>query len=193
MNLLTTETNKQEVILTSFHEKTQPKKQVKWKPVSIAEMYVFLALTMLMAHVKKHTVNDYWILPHDLTHTPHFSPYMSRDRYKNIMSMLHITTNTNVRSQDKLWKVRPIYDMLRRKFAQFFRPFQNLVIDESLVLFRGRLSFRQYIPAKRHRWGIKYFVLCDCKTGYVLDFLVYSGKGGIEEDPRMPAFVFLAV
>ena len=50
------------------------------------------------------------------------------------------------------------------------------MIDESLVLFRGRVAFRQYISSKLHRFGLKFFVLCDCETGYVLDMLVYTAS-----------------
>ena len=49
------------------------------------------------------------------------------------------------------------------------------MIDESLVLFKERLIFKQYISSKRHRFGIKLFVLCDCATGIILDVIVYSG------------------
>ncbi|KAG5898630.1 hypothetical protein JTB14_021004 [Gonioctena quinquepunctata] len=35
---------------------------------------------------------------------------------------------------------------------------------------------RQYIPSKRHRFGIKFFVLADCETGFILDFIVYTGS-----------------
>jgi hypothetical protein len=44
-----------------------------------------------------------------------------------------------------------------------------------LTLFKGRLSFIQYTPSKRHRFGIKTFVICDCETGYVLYFILYTG------------------
>ncbi|XP_042871046.1 piggyBac transposable element-derived protein 4-like [Penaeus japonicus] len=44
------------------------------------------------------------------------------------------------------------------------------------MLWKGRLGFRQYIPSKRHRYGIKAFVLCDCQTGYILDIIPYTGK-----------------
>jgi len=56
-----------------------------------------------------------------------------------------------------------------------FIPYQNMCIDESLMVFKGRLLFKQYIPSKRHRFGIRFFVMCDCKTGYVLDFIIYTG------------------
>ncbi|KAF3426717.1 hypothetical protein E2986_12625, partial [Frieseomelitta varia] len=58
---------------------------------------------------------------------------------------------------------------------QNFYPFQNICIDESLLLFKGRLSFKQFIPPKCNRFGIKSFVACDC-TGYILDMIVYSGS-----------------
>lgn len=54
--------------------------------------------------------------------------------------------------------------------------YQNLVTDESLVLFQGHIHFRKYIATKRHRFGLKTFVLCDCKTRVVLDMTVYTGK-----------------
>ncbi|KAF0747901.1 Uncharacterized protein FWK35_00022580 [Aphis craccivora] len=50
-----------------------------------------------------------------------------------------------------------------------------MCIDESIVEWKGRLCFKQFIPSKRHRFGIKLFVLCDCESGYILDFLVYTG------------------
>lgn len=50
-----------------------------------------------------------------------------------------------------------------------------MCIDENLLLFKDRLSFKQFIPSKRNRFGIKSFIACDCKTGYILDMLVYSG------------------
>ena len=55
-------------------------------------------------------------------------------------------------------------------------PYKNLVIDERLMLWRGKLLFKQYIPSKRHRFGVKLFVLCDCKTKFILDFIVYTGS-----------------
>ena len=57
-----------------------------------------------------------------------------------------------------------------------FHPFENLGINESMVLFKVRLIFKQYIKTKRHRFGIKLFVLCDCETGYILDYIVYTGS-----------------
>ncbi|VDP10112.1 unnamed protein product [Heligmosomoides polygyrus] len=55
------------------------------------------------------------------------------------------------------------------------RPGRRVYIDESLVPFRGRLLFRQYILSKRHRYGIKVFKLCS-EGGYTCKIRVYAGK-----------------
>lgn len=55
-------------------------------------------------------------------------------------------------------------------------PFQDLCIDESLLLWKGRLSFKQFIPSERSRFGIKLFEACDCETGYILNFIIYTGQ-----------------
>ena len=61
------------------------------------------------------------------------------------------------------------------QFQQFSIPYQKLCIGKTILLRKGNLSFRQYIPSKRHRFGIKSFILCNCKTKYVLDFIIYTG------------------
>lgn len=102
---------------------------------------------------------------------------MARNRYINILSMLHFSTLTPANDEDTLYKLKPMIDHLRSVFKEKFTPFQNLCIDESLVSFKGRLRFKQFIPSKRHRSGIKLFMLCDVRTGFILDFIVYCGKG----------------
>ncbi len=55
-------------------------------------------------------------------------------------------------------------------------PFKDLCVDESLMKCKGRLAFSQYIPTKRSRFGVKFFVLCDVLTGYVQDMVIYTGS-----------------
>jgi hypothetical protein len=105
-----------------------------------------------------------------LLSTPIFTRLMKRDRFFFIMKISHFCDNG-----DKLYKLRYVVDYLRNKFREIFSPFEKLCIDESLVLFKGRLSFRQYIPSKRHRFGVKLFMLYDCKMGFCLDFIIYTG------------------
>ncbi|XP_021913795.1 piggyBac transposable element-derived protein 4-like, partial [Zootermopsis nevadensis] len=76
----------------------------------------------------------------------------------------------------KLFKIYPVIQHLNNKFQNLYLPSQNIAIDESLTLWKGRLSFKQYIPLKADKFGIKTFELCESSSGYVWSFLVYTGK-----------------
>ncbi len=150
----------------------------RWHDVTIEEMYVFLALSLLMPHVRKHCMKDYWSI-NTLIETPSFGKYMTRDRYLAIMQYLHFreadTPVPEGAENDRLLKIRPYVRFMQKMFASMYNPGQKLIIDESLILFRGRVGFQQYIPSKRHRFGLKFFVLCDCESGFVLNFIIYTG------------------
>lgn len=53
---------------------------------------------------------------------------------------------------------------------------KNVTVDEQLIPFRGRFSFRQYIPSKPAKYGIKMWVLCDSESYYVHNAQVYVGR-----------------
>jgi hypothetical protein len=61
-----------------------------------------------------------------------------------------------------------IFNMLCGTYSEFYNPSKHLAIDAVIVLFRGRVVFKQYIPKKYKWFGIKIFKLCDV-TGYTFD------------------------
>lgn len=63
--------------------------------------------------------------------------------------------------------------------VEIYYPTRELSIDESMVLWRGRLKFRQYIKGKRHKFGIKLYVLYE-PNGTALKILVYAGSADPE-------------
>ena len=54
-------------------------------------------------------------------------------------------------------------------------------IDEAMVKYKGRV-FRQYMPKKPIKWGIKVWMIAEPKTGYVSNFTVYLGKCSSSEN-----------
>jgi len=44
-----------------------------------------------------------------------------------------------------------------------------------MVLYKVRVVFRQYIPKKHKRFGIRIYKLCD-SLGYTYDMSVYFGR-----------------
>ncbi|XP_014614261.1 PREDICTED: piggyBac transposable element-derived protein 4-like [Polistes canadensis] len=85
-------------------------------------------------------------------------------------------SDSDLENQINVIPRRNVVEMLRKLFNEVFQPCQRLCIDESLLLYKGRLSFKQYIPSKRSRFGIKSFISSDCDTGFVQDLIIYAGS-----------------
>ena len=75
---------------------------------------------------------------------------------------------------DRLQKIRLLLNHLNNTTAEVYMPYKDLSLDESMMLWRGRLVFRQYIKNKRHKYGVKFFELCT-NDGFVLKTEIYSG------------------
>ncbi|KAH9636024.1 hypothetical protein HF086_005876 [Spodoptera exigua] len=146
-----------------------------WKDVTVPEMYIFLAITMLMTRNSRLTIEEHWST-NPLLNSPIYTTLMSRNRYTTILGMLHFSEPRPRHANDLiLSKIITVVDDARQKFQSNFIPYKKLCIDESIVPFKGRLIIKQYIPNKRNRFGIKLFVLCDVETRIILDFIIYTG------------------
>ena len=146
----------------------------QWEPVTRSEMKKFIALFFLTGLLRKSSIRDYWSTDFLLS-TPVFPAVMSRNRFEAIQHFLHFADNVTADTADKLYKLRPFFDMITAKFRDVYVPQKQISVDEELVKFRGRVSFRQFIPSKRARFGIKVFALCD-RDGYFWNSVVYVGK-----------------
>ncbi|XP_049954903.1 piggyBac transposable element-derived protein 4-like [Schistocerca serialis cubense] len=112
--------------------------------------------------------------------TPFFGKVMSEKRFHLLLKFLHFADNTSYDPlgtiSRKLFKIHPIMEHLRRKFRSVYMPERNITIEKSLLLWKGRLGWKQYIPSKHSRFGIKLYELCESSFRYVWDFIVYTGK-----------------
>jgi len=77
---------------------------------------------------------------------------------------------------DPLYKIRPLIDMCLQSFRDRYVPGQDLSVDEGMIKYKGRLYFRQYMPKKPVKFGIKVWMAADAKTGYVCNYDIYLGK-----------------
>ena len=158
----------------------------QWLPTNKSEMKTFLGLTMLMGIIRKPTVELYWSKD-PLYHTPIFSQVMNRNRYQLLLKFFHLNDNDTMLPKsdpnyDRLHKLRPLLDHFSQKFQSVYQPGSHLSLDEAMVLWKGMLSFKQFIQSKRTRFGMKVFQLCE-DNGYTYKFEVYTGSG-MSEDSR---------
>ena len=70
----------------------------------------------------------------------------------------------------------PSLPLCETNFRLCFGPSQNLSVDEAMIQFDGRLSWKQFMPKKPVKWGLKLWCLCDSDTGYCVAFNVYIGS-----------------
>ena len=101
------------------------------------------------------------------------------DRVESICNFMHFNNNDNIETYQgpsKLFKIYPVLSHLNTKFQILYLPGQNIAIDEFLTLWRGRITFRQYIPSKSSKVGIKSYELCESSSGYLWSFIIYTGK-----------------
>ena len=82
----------------------------------------------------------------------------------------------NMDNYDPLYKVRPLLDHIRHVCQTVYKPKRQLSVDEAMVGYRGRIFMKQYMRNKPTSWGLKVWCCAEAKTGYVLNFRVYTGK-----------------
>lgn len=145
-----------------------------WIPTTDFEMKKFLGLLLWMGLVKVGCLKDYWSKD-SLYNFSIPGKIMSRNRFQLLLSFMHFSDNNSIVPGDRLGKIKPLLDMLQMRYQRIYVPGENIVIDETLIPWRGRLLFRQYIPNKAHPYGIKLFKLCSTE-GFTWSVKIYSGK-----------------
>ncbi|XP_050315500.1 piggyBac transposable element-derived protein 4-like [Anthonomus grandis grandis] len=104
---------------------------------------------------------------------------MSERRFRFLLKCLRfddIRDREQRKALDKLAPVQKIMELFNKNCQKYFCASEYLTVDEQLLSFRGRCSFRQYIPSKPAKYGLKVFALVDSKTAYRLNLEPYVGK-----------------
>jgi hypothetical protein len=156
---------------------TNSTKSNKWKNLDCIELEAFLGLLIQagVGHVNHESLTELW----DISQSrPIYHATMSLQRFKQLLRFLRFDDRQR---RDKLNRLAPIQYVLQcfmKQLPRHFVPSENMTVDEQLIPFRGRCSFVQYMPKKPAKYGIKFWLLCDVETRYVVGLELYSGKIG---------------
>ena len=159
-------------------EAMSPQSRVhKWYDTSANEMKVFIGLLILQG-IDSKVESSVYFSSRESVASPFFRKIMSGRRFGLLHKFLHLVDNETITDGPgrKVAKIKPFIDLILKKFKQNYVPNQNVSIDESLLGWKGNLSWVQYIPAKRKRFGMKFFELCAGSTEYIWNFFVYAGS-----------------
>jgi hypothetical protein len=152
-----------------------------WYPTTVTEMKAFLAVRISMEMmVYKPRYEKYWCTKENrwISHTPGYAQVFTRDRFLSIWSFLHIVDEDDktLDKTDKIYKIRPLLNILLSKFQNHYIPCEELSLDEGMIPTKNRLAIKQYLKDKPIKWGIKSFLLCESNSGYVWNIEIYTGK-----------------
>lgn len=176
VDLIVEQTNAYAQEFLSYRPLRQFSRYRAWKATDANEIYVLLALYTMIGLIWKPELEKYFTKK-KLFSTPGFSTLISHNRLKLLNKFLHFTNAPMPRSGNKkLHKIMPIFSYLVAKFAEVYTPERDVSIDESLLLWKGRLGFKQFIRIKRARFGIKTYILSEARSGYIWKMIIYVGK-----------------
>ena len=81
------------------------------------------------------------------------------------------------RAEDvKFHKFRDVLDAFKKKIREGLIPGSRLCVDEQLYAYKGRCSFKQFMPTKPNKYGIKFWLFVCVISGYLFDADIYLGN-----------------
>ncbi|GBN51436.1 PiggyBac transposable element-derived protein 4 [Araneus ventricosus] len=149
------------------------------KETNEAEMKAFIGLLYLIGlHKSSHVyIRDLWAT--DGTGIEIFRTTMSSTRFYFLLRCLRfddIQTRQSRKELDKLAPIREFFEKFVENCQKAYNVGEYVTIDEKLESFRGRCPFRQYMPKKPSKYGIKIFALVDSRVFYTWKMEIYAGK-----------------
>lgn len=158
----------------------EQKNDANWTKLDKKELRAFLAIFIIMGYNILPSMDLYWSTDPGFR-VDEIAGIMTIKRFKKILQHLHLNDNTqhperSSENYDKLYKVRPLLDLINHACQKNAKDSSSQSIDESMILFKGRSSMKQYMPLKPIKRGYKVWCRCDSNTGYLYEFYIYTGK-----------------
>lgn len=101
---------------------------------------------------------------------------MALRRFRFLIRCLRFDNKQERKGEYNFAPIRKRFETIVRNFQKTYSIGQYSTIDEMLDAFRGRCSFRMYIPNKPARYGLKVFLLPDVLTFYTINLEICACK-----------------
>ncbi|UYV62791.1 hypothetical protein LAZ67_2001958 [Cordylochernes scorpioides] len=101
------------------------------------------------------------------------------EEFGSSTSSFYVGRDQTTRWKTSEWqstKIIEIFEEFVTNCKTMYNPGEYLTVDKKIIPFKGRCSFKQYLPNKPAKYGIKTYVLCWSHTSYVVNLGIYAGK-----------------
>lgn len=151
-----------------------------WKDVTVSEMYIFISFILMMGIIHYPTIVSYFCRSFLCGGPEVFSSkIMSRNRFFSILKFIRFSDPKHGDKNKPLSRLFMFFAEIRDITTTLIDIGDICALDECLLLYKGRLHFKQYIKTKRGRFGLKLFCLCPSNPqlrGHTYNFALYIGK-----------------
>lgn len=145
-----------------------------WHDVTNEEFWAFIGVIIDMGTMPLANLQEYWSR-NNVSYIPFYSNTFTRDIFNQIFWMFHLKTVSTQNPRTRLQLVSCFLEYVNSKFLNYFRPGEQICVNESTIKFNGRVSFITYNPKKPTNWVIKFYTITDSNTGYICGILPYYG------------------
>lgn len=148
------------------------------KPTDVIELKALIGLLYISGLLRdsRPNVNELWD-PNGFG-VERFWLTMSKHRFLFLMRCIHFADQDIVheyQQKDKLIEIREVMNIFVKACQDMYNPSEFMTIGEILVSFRGSCPFKQYVPSKAKRYGIKMFALVDTQMPYTKNLEIDVG------------------
>ena len=156
-----------------------------WRRTNAQEMRAFAGAQIVMGIIIAPDQHMYFSTD-NLFKSTGLCDRFTRDRLLKLQQYFHVddTSRNPPRRQpghDKLAHTRHVLTVVNDRCKNAFHPHREASIDEAMIAYTGRLGFKQYVPMKPTKRGLKVWMRADPHNGYVNEFQVYTGREGAAE------------
>lgn len=113
----------------------------KWTPINSSKIKLILGLLIWMVLIPMPSLKNYWSIK--TRYKNHMtSKIMFRNRFELLLRCWHFSNNEEAPENDRIFKVQNLVIKIVNNFQKTLEPDSMLVVDETMVPFRGRLKCR---------------------------------------------------
>ncbi|XP_023565842.1 piggyBac transposable element-derived protein 4-like [Octodon degus] len=145
---------------------------------SLFELKAFIGLLYLagLSHANRSNVKDLWRSDGCGLEVCRITMTLRRFGFlQNCLRFDDKTTRQERKRTDNLAAIRSFFESFLSNCQAIYTPSEYMTIAEQLAAFHGRCSFRQCLPNKPSKYGIKIYTLVDAKTYYTFNLEIYPG------------------